>query len=115
MKSYQHYASTAFNRLFLTKGFLGNPSLVTSPKPTDLKFKCSAWNGDDWSWNLLMTQWSHGPHGPHGPHSTLAVVMKNCEPLVFGPPLAIAIKPLLLNFMRRFCGRRNWSGVDSKP
>ena len=29
--------------------------------------------------------------------------MKNWEPLVLGPPLAIAMRPLELNFMRRFC------------
>lgn len=42
------------------------------------------------------------PNALPNPRGTLAVVMKNCEPLVFGPPLAMAIKPLLLNFTRRF-------------
>ena len=42
------------------------------------------------------------PHESTRVRKALAVVMKNCEPLVLGPPLAIAMRPLSVNFMRKF-------------
>lgn len=55
------------------------------------------------STSIFFSILSDSNEGTQCSNGALAVVMKNWEPLVLGPPFAMAMRPLFVNFIRKFC------------